>query len=171
MDLWMTHAAEAVYFVAGFGFQLSTQTRFMVLGIGLLMGMVVLRLSLRGAGVPDRSVLIHLGATILNVAAALAASCAVEIHMVPVVQDHQVLSVARSLAPIIGAIGVGTPLAALLIRGSYGKVLVSYFFATVAAGLTMMAFLSVFFSACGVWKEIDGIRERTTDLIQNINRK
>jgi hypothetical protein len=171
MDLWMTHAADAIYFVAGFGFQLSARERFLVLGVGLLMGMVVLRLSLRGAGIAERHVLIHVGATILNAAAALAASCAVSIHLEPLIHDPQYLILARTAAPIIGSVGIGTPLAALLIRGSYGKVLTSYFFATIATGLTMMAFLSVFFSACGVWKEIDGIRERTTDMVRQINGK
>ena len=156
--------------VMGLGSQQSLGDETVVASVATLVALVILRLSAKGAGMPTLGWVLDLGALAVAVGFALASEAAALLYILPLCKTAQMVVAVRIAAPILGLLVLGVPLAALMLRGNYGKALVPLLFALIAAAAVIAATGAMLASLHGELQEMSVIGDRKEQMELQLNK-
>jgi hypothetical protein len=172
MNAWLVQMRQAADWVIGFGAPPGGGgERILVVGVGLILGYVVMRLCVRGAEMPDLGWPRSVGALLLVALCALAGEAAGMIYLAPRVPAGAALLAVRIGAPVVAVLVVAIPLCYAMLKGSYGKVLVAVLFGAGAWVLGMLVVHLLLRSIRAESKDMNLIRDRTEFMNKELNRK
>lgn len=154
----------------GLGAQQSVLDQTIVASVATLVALVILRLGAKGAGMPTLGWVSDFCALAVVVVFALAAEAVAQLYIVPLCKTAQVAQAVRIAAPVVGVVALGTPLAAWILRGGYGKTLVSLIFAMIAAAVVIAATRAIIGSVHGEFREMNFIRAHKESMEIQLNR-
>jgi hypothetical protein len=157
--------------VVGIGAEQILGHQVVVSSVGAFAALVILNLTVKGSGLPPVSWVLNLGALGLVVGFALVAEAASLTYLVPLCRTPEVALAARIGAPVLSFLVLGTPLAALILRGSYGKTMGSLIFALVAMFLAIAAANTLLRSVGGEFEGVSAIRSHRDDLNSQLKRR
>ena len=171
MNQWVELARQVLDMAVGFGRQPGPAERLVVAAVGAITGMVTLKVCVKGAGMTDLGMMTQMMAILGGALVVIFSAAAAMIYLVPMVSGQSAVTAVRIAAPVAGFLIAGVPLAAALLHGSYGKTLVSLVLSAVILTLVMLAVHSMFGSARGEYKEMNKIRDRTSIMDRELNRR